>query len=486
MLRDKKKLKILFQEPFEPDDLTFGKFSKGAGNNSFPYGVASIAAYINERGHDVSYLDPNIERMSLKKFINYIKSGNFDLIGIGSTTLQIGYAISSFEIIKKHFPDIITVLGGVHCTLMPTETISSTDVIDYLILGEGEIPFFQLIEYLSLGGENDIKTIEGICFRENGSIILNPPSDSNHLSPEDIPIPLFDIFPMHKYVPQITWAKVFPSYSVIASRGCPFKCAFCNARDILGRKVRYKSVERLIEEIKLLKEKYGAKGLLILDSTFTVNKKWVEKFCKEYIKTNLGLPWACNSRVDTVDENLFRLMKEAGCWSVVFGIESANQKSLDLINKGTTVEQNAEAVKLCLELGFYVFTSYILCLPGETEEDALNTIRFARKMGNHLALFYLPIPFPKTKLSELCKETGQLREDAEWTDYNAFDFSNPVFVNPLIGKEKMKKLYRKSYLIFYSNPVVWFRNLKELILLRQSPYKYWLGAKAFFNFFLSK
>lgn len=476
-----KKIKILFQEPFVPKNITFGKFEKGAGNNTFPYGVSCVASYISKHGYDVSYLDPNLEKMPLEEYTNYVKSNKFDLIGIGSTTLQIDHTISCFKIIKDSFPHIITVLGGVHATLMPLETTNDTDVIDYLVLGEGEIPFYQLIEALNNGNTGLIKKIKGICFKQNGSVVCNPPDYSGFLLPDQIPIPLFDVFPMRKYVPQITYAKKIPSYSVVASRGCPFKCGFCNANDTMGSKLRYKPVDTLIDELKILKSKFNAKGVMFLDSTFTANKKWVREFCAKYIKSNLGLPWACNSRTDTVDNESLLLMKKSGCWSILYGVESANQKSLDLMNKGTTVEQNTYAVKLSLKLGFYVYTSYILCLPGETEEEVMNTIRYARSMGNQMAMFYLPVPFPKTKLWDLSKKAGELRLDAKWSDFNAWDFDNPVYINRAIGKKNMQKLYKKAYFIFYSDPKVWYRNFKEIILLRQSPSKFLLGIKGFLN-----
>jgi len=483
---DMKRPKVLFQEPFVPRDVTFGKFSKGAGNNTFPYGVASIASYIRERGYDVSYLDPVMEQMAPEKYIEYIRANKIDLIGIGSTTLQISHVLDCFRLIRKHFPDVITVLGGVHATLMPEETLESTDVIDYLVLGEGERPFSRLLECLSSNDRESIKKIVGICFRDRGNLVHNPPDFNDCLTPEEMPVPLFEIFPMKQYVAQITYSKTFPTYSLVASRGCPFNCSFCNASDTLGRKMRYKPVDILLKEIRLLKEQYGARGIMFLDSTFTVNKAWVREFCAAYVKSGLDLPWACNSRVDTIDRDLAVIMRDAGCWTLLFGIESGNQKSLDLINKKTTVEQNTRAIRLCMELGLYVYTSYIICLPGETEEDALNTINYARSMGNHLAMFYLPVPYPKTRLWDTCKEMGGLRQDAKWSDFNSWDYTNPVYVNPLIGKEKMMEIYRHAYIRFYSNPRVWYNNFKEIILLRHSPYRYIMGLRSLLDFLLNK
>ncbi|MDD5108761.1 MAG: radical SAM protein [Candidatus Omnitrophica bacterium] len=477
-----KKLKILLQEPFVPREVTYGKFAKGAGTNTFSYGMACLATYIKERGYDVYFLDPNLKGMNQAEYKEFLEFNKFDVIGIGSTTLQIDYALECFKVIKSIFPRTITVLGGVHATLMPQETICASADIDYLILGEGEKPFYHLLEKLIKGDIAAIKNISGVCYKSETNIIFNMPNEDDFLAPEEIPLPYFDIFSMREYVPQVTFAKAFPSYTVIASRGCPFQCAFCNASATVGKKVRLRQPESLLEEIRILKEKYGAKGIMFLDSTFTINKSWLTQFCRAYIQSGLNLPWAANSRVDTVDKDLLMLMKEAGCWNITFGIESANQKSLDLIDKGTTVQQNTSAIQMALRIGFNVYTSHIICLPGETEDDADNTIRYARSMGNHMAMFYLPVPFPKTKLNQICRDTGGLREGAAWRDYNAWDYSKPVYVSPILGKEKMFELYKKAYISFYSNPVVWYRNAKDMVLLKQNPYRFWLGLKSFFSF----
>jgi radical SAM superfamily enzyme YgiQ (UPF0313 family) len=476
-------MNILFQEPFVDRRITFGKFEKGAGSNTFPYGVACIAAYMRDRGHKVYYLEPNLENISFSDYKQYLISKNIELVGIGSTTLQIGKTLKTFEKIKKINPKIITVLGGIHGTIMPKETLKESGFVDYIVLGEGEKPFNNLVNFLEHKGKIKLKNINGIAYREKGKIIVNPPNFDDMLKPEEMPFPAYDLFPMNKYVAQITYAKTFPSYSLLCSRGCVFRCAFCNACDVFGGRVRYRPVDTVIEEILYLKQKYNAKGLFFQDSTFTCNNQWVKEFCKKMIEKRINIPWACGSRTDTVNEELLRLMKRAGCWEISFGIESGNQKSLDLINKKTTVEQNTKILKLSMKTGIYTFANYILCLPGETKEDVLNTIRYAKKMATPMALFYLPIPFPKTALWDICKKKGILRENAPWEEFNAWDISNPVYINPLIGKEEMKRLLNYAFTSYYRTPSVILKNLKEIILLRQSIKRYWLALKGMLGLF---
>jgi radical SAM superfamily enzyme YgiQ (UPF0313 family) len=356
--------------------------------------------------------------------------------------------------------------------------------LDFIVTHEGEKSFLELVQCIYEGNLSCIKSIPGLVYRNADGETVHNHFDMrcNFLEEKELPIPLFNIFPMRHYVAQITFAKEFPSYSIIAGRGCPYRCSFCNGAVTLGKKVRMKPVEVLLEEMKILKDEYGAKGIMFLDSSLTTRRDWLDHFCEEYIRSGIKLPWSCCSRVDTFNHDIGIKMRKAGCWAVAFGIESANQKSLDLINKGTTVEANHRALHTADELGFYITSSYIICLPGETESDVMNTIHFAKKHPTHIALFYLPMPFPKSRLHEACEQDGGLRKAENADDYNCWNVDGPLlYTNHLIGEARMRELYRTAYRQFYLNPSVIWRHFKEFALLRQSPYKLWLGLKSFLN-----
>ncbi len=285
---------------------------------------------------------------------------------------------------------------------------------------------------------------------------------------------------MSRYSPHISQYKLLPNFPVVIQRGCPFNCAFCHARVVHGRKVRFRSVKKVIEELSLLKNKYGARGIYFQDSTFTMNKKYIMELCREMIKNKLNLVWACNTRVDCVDEELLKSMKKAGCWMIVYGVESGNQKSLDVLNKGITVAQIEEAIELTHKQRIVSLGSYILCIPGETFTDALNTINFARKMAHHMAVFYLPIPYPKTELEKICREDGGLRDDVKWTDYSSGDFSNPIYVNLKIGKEGMQELLNIAYRRYYTTPRVILNNFLSINCLADIK-RYFRSVKSLIN-----
>lgn len=449
-------MKILFSEPLCPGEATWGRFRKGAGSNTFSYGMASIAANCKNNGFkDVTFIEPQIEKMKKEDYVNFLKENKFDVIGLASCTATMDFTFDTIRLIKKTLPDSKIILGGIHATLLPKETLEECKEIDIVCMGEGEITFVDILK------NSNLQEIKGIAYRKGNLIIINEPrpfiKDINSL-----PMPAYEIFPMNKYRTQITNARVFPTITMLASRGCVYNCAFCNANVVHGRNVRYRSPENIIKEMLYLKGKYKAKGIAFLDSTLTINKGWVHKFCDLLIERKIKIPWNCYSRADTIDKKMLIKMKRAGCWGLNIGIESANQKTLDSIEKGITVKQNTDAVKLALDLGFFVYSNYIICWPGEDEKDALYTIKYAKELATHSALFYLPVPFPKTRLYHLCREDGGLKKDARWSDFNAWNYDNPVYINPKIGKAKMQKLYNYAYKTYFRTPKVLWRNIREI------------------------
>jgi radical SAM superfamily enzyme YgiQ (UPF0313 family) len=362
---------------------------------------------------------------------------------------------------------------------MPEQVLEDCTAVDLVVVGEGEYVFEALIKNLQTGSPG-LREIKGLAWRDSsGRIVINErqPLIDNL---DELPLPAYHLLDMSKYVPHPTQYKLLPNFPVIVQRGCPFNCAFCNARAVHGRRVRSKSIDRVIEELKLLKNKYKAKGIYFQDSTFTVNKDFIKQLCQRLIEEKLNLVWACNSRVDCVDEDLLALMKKAGCWMVTYGIESGNQKSLDLLNKRTNVAQIENAVGLTHKMGINAFCSYILAIPGETFEDGLNTIRFARKLGAQIGLFFLPTPYPGTELQIICEQDGGTRKDVKWDDYSALSFDNPVYINPKIGKEGMKKLIDIAYRTYYLSPRVILNNILSINSFYDLK-RYFLAARAILN-----
>ena len=177
-------------------------------------------------------------------------------------------------------------------------------------------------------------------------------------------------------------------------------------------------------------------------------------------------------------------MRRSGCWQIGFGVESGNQETLDFIKKGGSI--NLELIRKIVGQAkrnrINVITSFILGMPNEDERMVQNTIRFALELRGHQAMFYLPVPYPGTELYQICKQTGGLREDARWRDYLSVDFQNPVYINPKLGREKMRYYYYRAYREFYRSPLVWLQNLTQVDSW-ESAKKYFRGGKALLGFF---
>ena len=452
-------MKILLLQPLVPPKVLWGKFEKAEGF-VIPIGLLSVASFLKYKGYEVCIMDSQVERLTEDALTIYIRDNDFDVVGLSTFTNTITYSYFTAKLCKQILPKCKIVLGGVHATILPQRTLEECPEADYIVMGEGEYRMEGLLQYLC-GQNKELKDIDGLAYRQGQEIILQPPNQVIE-NLDELPLPDYGMLKIEKYIPHPSQYKMLPNYPIIIQRGCPYFCAFCSAHVVQGRKVRFKSVDRIIAELRMLKERYGARGIYFQDSTFLIKKDYIKELLNRMIEEKMNLAWACNTRVNTVDEEILSLMKKAGCWMIDYGIESGNQKSLDLMKKGVTVGQNARAVQLTRAAHIATICSYILCLPGESYEDALNTINLAIKLKSQMALFFLPIPYPGTELEFICQKYGGLQNNIKWEDYGSLNFSHLAYVNPLIGKERMKELLDLANRKYYANPMIIIRNILSI------------------------
>jgi anaerobic magnesium-protoporphyrin IX monomethyl ester cyclase len=453
--------KILLLEPFYPPESAWGSFKVERGYLP-PLGLISIYQWLLHKGYQVDFLDTQFGDDDQDGLIQKLKKGQYDVVGMPVFTPTAGYVFETAKMVREALPETVIVYGGVHVTDRSTESFEESPECDFIIRREGEYTLVELIESMKKGC-SDFSHIEGLTWRKTPQSILANPDRDLIANLDHLPLGLFGKMDLTRYVPHPSQYVTLPNYPVFTQRGCPYPCTFCEAATTLGKKMRVFSPARVIEELKILKYEKGAKGIYFQDSTFTMNRKYVVEIFQLMIKEGLNdLLWSCNTRADCVDPELLALMYEAGCRIVFYGIESGNQVSLDLLKKHITVERQEEAVRWTHEANLNVICSYILCLPGETEEMVENTIKYAKRIGSSMALFYLPVPFPGSDLYQSAKESGGLRETKKWNDFLSVDYDNPVYINPLIGKERMKYLYKKAYWDYYTCFKVWAYCLKGL------------------------
>lgn len=453
-------VKILLSSAILNAEEMFGQYSKGGGAY-LPHGLLSIAAILVKNGYDVSMCDPYVMNYGTDEFRSYLSENHFDIIGLGNCyTSQVENYFLTAKICKEALPHAKVCIGGAHPTIFPKETLERCSDIDFLIKGEGEFPFLELAQVLA-AGKSEFSEVQGLAYRNAGGIKINGPY-LGIKSADEIPVFPYHLLPVEKYVPPPSNYKKLPTYGMLIQRGCPYSCVYCDSR-IHGKKLRQMSVDRTIEEIKFLCDNYGMKGIIFHDSIFTINRNWIIEFCQKLIDQKIDISWTCYTRADAVDEELCRIMKKAGCWSIAFGIETANQESLNLIKKNIKVERIIEGINAVKRADIEVIGSIILCLPGEDEPMVKKTIRFVKDMDLDVVVFFLPVPFPGTELYEICKREDGLVENIDWKDYRQWmDQKNPLYINPRLGKEKMLELYQYAFRTFYLSPKYIWKSFKRI------------------------
>ncbi len=398
------------------------------GGHLPPFGLACIASYIREHSFSVSIIDALAENMGTKQVLDYIGKHQPKVIGITAMTPQFQRTVQAVKDISIKFPEILNVIGGHHASIMPDKTLKENNGLDILVYGEGEETFLEVMnKYRENGCDKEeflkdtesLRAIDGIAFRdEDNNIKINKPR-KQIADLDSLPSPAWDLLSVERYLPLPNQYLNKPVIHMVSIRGCPFDCGFCSNNSVFGRKIRARSPEKVVEDIKYVKSEYNIKEISFWDDTMTVNKKWLERFCNCLIENKVNVTWTCYSRVDTVNLEILKLMKKAGCWNIFYGYESGTQQLLDNINKGITLEQIRNANKWTKEAGIEVRASFMIALPGETPELAKRTIDFAIELEPEYAQFSITTPYPGTKLFDTAKQSGRLRED--FSKYNMWE-----------------------------------------------------------------
>lgn len=434
-----------------------------------PLGILCLGSYLKEIGHDVTLIDADVEGYTLENLAKKIVSENADLIGITVMTSFAANVLNICKKIKKMNPDSKIVLGGVHVTASGSEMMEYSPYVDYLVVGEGEYTTMELLN--ALANKSDLKNIRGLIYRDtNGQIIKNEPRP---------PIPDIDSLPM----PMLDLIENlnFKNYNaihaggkkivnILGSRGCPFNCTFCGAYLVHGRRVRYRSPKKIVDEIEYNQKKFGIDYVAFKDSTFTLNHQWVKEICDEIIKRGLKMGFCVNARVDTVNEEILKILKKAGCETIGFGIESGSQRILDKLKKGTTLEQIKKAVDLVSEMDFFTTSSFMFGNPSETKEDVKKTYELA-KSSKLMTVGFCPLTaFPGTEIYVDALKDGTLKNSKWYLKRNPDPYAEDEFLpvgyydgvltfTDFSTEEEMKKAYYK----FYFRPGYIFFIFKKLI-----------------------
>jgi len=423
----------------------------GKKNIIFPLGLGYIASVLIKENHEVKVLDINAHRYSKEEVERRLRQMNFNIVGLTGLLTAYSYIKWLVGKIKELRPDVKIVLGGGLGTLAPKLMIEKCKV-DFVVLSEGEKVVKELIK--SIEKNYSLRNVRGIAFKsENNKAIVNQPAEIIR-DPDSIPFPAWHLFPMECYTGP-SYLRLFnkniKTMNMIASRGCPYNCTYC-FKGAWGSKYRNRSAENIIEEIKLLKEKYGVNGIRFYDDTFILNKKMVMELCSRMIKEKLGVIWMANGRVNLMDKKLLKMMRKAGCRAICYGIESGCQRILNDMKKGVTVEQTRRTVMETWKAGILPHGYLMIGMPNDTRETINETVNLCKELSL-VGRFSIVTPIPGSQLWERAKEMGRISKNLGYYLEKWSEWGDSIIVNltTLSNKELLKLKKQAEKKIFFGN-----------------------------------
>ena len=450
---------IVFVHPPLSLEKRYGTLAQ-AGYTEPPFGLCYLAAVTRHHGFNTSIIDSQALNLDVKETVDLIISQKPDYIGITATTQIIKSASVIAKEVKRIAPRISIIIGGCHVTAVPEETLNDNLCFDIGVIGEGEKTFIELLYALEKGA--DLCRVEGLVIRKNGSVVLTEKRPFIK-DLDTLPFPAFDLLPeLGKYY-RISTQSVdrLPALSLITSRGCTGKCTFCDTA-VHGSSPREHSAEYVMDLMRELNKKYGAKTIFFDDDNFLIFKPRLRRLVELLRKEKLDLTWSCMARVDMVDVDTLKIAKEGGCFQIQYGIESGKQEILDFYNKRIRLEQTEHAVKLAKDVGLRTKGFIIFGNPLETKETLETTINFVKHLDLDDVSISFFTPYPGSKIYSDVERYGYFERDYE--KMSCFEI---VYVPHGLTKEELKYYSRKAYREFYFRPKVLLSYLRRIRSLSQ-------------------
>lgn len=372
-----------------------------------PIGLALLAAICERENHNVQIMDLNIGNSEKFPF------AQSDLIGITAMTTTANEVAGILEDLK--WLACKKVVGGVHATI-----VKDFKFADHIVIGEGD----NFLKYLS-------------------ERIVCPPQVDNL---DNLPFPAYHLLPMHKYKPHAPHGKYGRWMPMTTSRGCPYRCSFCS-KAVFGNRYRHMNPRRIVEEIQFYMHVYDVKEICFYDDVFTVNHSHVIDLLK--LLAPLKVKWSCETRVNLIDPPLLKFMKDAGCYSISYGLESGSQSVLSKISKDVTVKQNEDAIQMTHDAGIESVGYFMIGSPWETAKDILETIDFACRIPLDYAQFAITTPLPGSQLYDIWRMS---HSNMNWDNFRYDGFvSSPCF-DQQFSREDLEQLKSMAYRKFYIRP----------------------------------
>lgn len=411
-----------------------------------------MAAVLEKHKYEVDVIDCQVLKLSFDEFKNELAKRKPKVVGMTASTLTYKSALKIAKIAKELHPDCVTAIGGPHVTFWDDRALLECPELDAVVRREGENTFLELVQRIE--NNKDYSDVVGTTCRKNGEIIRNP--DRPYIEDLDsLPFPARHLWPMDKL------RETEDVLYLATSRGCVYWCEFCTTVRMHGRKYRIRSPKSVVDELEFLHKTYNVVNFTFCDDAFTVDQTRTEELCKDIVSRGLKIKWNCGTRVDMLTKELLVKMKEAGCISVWFGVESGSQQVLDAMKKGITPELTVKVFGWVREVGLKPVPNVILGFPGETKESAWKTIKFVEKINPDDVGFYnVATPFPGTPMYDQVVQNGWLRI----TDFDRYDTTTPIFETPWLSMKDLGKLRESAFHHFYLRRAYFLDKRKRLKL----------------------
>lgn len=425
-------------------------------------GLGYLAGVLKRDGHQVQILHCIKEKLTFDSFQKIIAAERFDVYGVQMFSYDWASVQRHLRIIKSIHPSATTILGGAHPSGDPLETLMQMPDADFAFQGEAEIGFCRFLQSLPDDrARDDWSGIPGLVWRTpEGRVNANP--NEVVLDLDSLPFPAWDLQRPDEFppAPHGAFAKNFPTAPIIITRGCPFSCTFCAGRSISGSKLRRRSIDHVLEEIRFLKAHHNVREIHLEDECFTIHKSLVMEFCEKLLSADMGISWGLPSgvRLDTLDKEMLDQMVRAGCHCVAIGIEFGSQRILDLSKKKLSLDTVREKMVLFRGAGIKTTGFFLLGLPGETKKEVQATIDLSLQLGLDRAQYNNYMPLPGSELWKSLKATGAL----DHVNLNKLFVHDVALAPEGMSASDLKWCQRKAYLRFYLRPSVLWRLLKEI------------------------
>jgi len=384
-----------------------------------------------QKNYIESLNDPN--HPVWKEISGYIKDFNPDVVGISLLSVEVGSGYKISRIVKDFNPEIKIIWGGIHPTFLPEDCLNFNEV-DYVIRGEGEDAIIELLKSISGVTNKELSSIKGLVYKDREGLFINESGGFiNNL--DSLPLP--DRNSLINY--QKGQNDVMGS--IITSRGCPYRCAFCSSQEFWHRKVRNRSAENVLQEIKTVIEDFGTRFFTFWDDSFSLNKSVIKEMCESLLLQNIRISWRTATRADLLDRETLLLMKRSGCFQLELGVESGSKKMAKKIKKDLDLKAVSKSIKLINNVGIASGAFFMAGFPEETVEDLDETFDYMRKINATEIVLNVFDPMPGSEIFNDMIMTGQLKEPIDWLNFPLWpDTHYAKVISPEVFNSKVNQI----------------------------------------------